>query len=82
MNKPKPIDTIMETVKTSKLNTTKNGCVIVGTQYAEMFHSVSLSGPIYIVQNAEIKIREHPTTLPKDGAILSKPIPHNCDRAA
>lgn len=45
-------------------------------------HSISLSGPIYIVQDTEIKMSKHPTSLPKDGAVLDEPMPHNCDRAA
>lgn len=42
-------------------------------------HSISFSGPMYMVQHAEIKIIIHPTNLPKDGMILDEPIPRNCD---
>ena len=45
-------------------------------------HSISLSGPIYIVQHTEIKMSKHPTSRPKDGAILDELMLHNCDRAA
>lgn len=46
------------------------------------FHSISLSGPIYMVQHTETTISRHPTSRPNNGATLNKLIPHNCDRAA
>lgn len=48
---------------------------------SQLCHSISFSGPIYMVQHAEIKIIIHPTNLPKDGMILDEPIPRNCDSA-
>lgn len=50
-------------------------------EYAS-FQPASLSGPIYMVQDTEITMSRHPTSRPKDGAMLDQPMPHNCDRAA
>ena len=54
----------------------------INTQGQDIFHSISFSGPIYMVQNAETKISEQPTSLPKDGANFDEPMAHSCDRAA
>lgn len=47
-----------------------------------LFHSASLSGPMYKVQHTEITMSRQPTSRPKDGAKLDHPMPHNCDRTA
>ena len=54
----------------------------MNTQSLDIFHSISFSGPIYMVQNAETKMSEQPTSLPKDGANFDEPMAHSCDRAA
>ena len=54
----------------------------INTQDQDIFHSISFSGSIDMVQNAETKISEQPTSLPKDGANFDEPMAHSCDRAA
>lgn len=45
-------------------------------------HSISLLGPVYNVQQAEMKMSKHPTSRPKDRGVLEVLKPHNCDKAA
>lgn len=49
---------------------------------AAQSHSISFSGPMYMVQHTDIRISKLPTSLPKVGTILEKLIPANCDMAA